>query len=375
MTDGQPTTGPEAIEHALGKLDLDQVERESKDIVRRGIKTKRPDAIKRLGYVQGFKRGNLQPKDLMLRNLPVIPPQFRPFTYIGDAFVPGDANELYQDFMEVQNSQRDLEKVFGPDSVMAKQGRRNLYDAMRSVYGFGDPVKPETKRRGVSGFLKKVSGRTPKFSYPQRKLLSKDLDFTGRGVIAVDPNLGLDEIGVPDEMAWTLYSPYVQRRLVRSGMKPSTAIKSIKDRGQEADSALNAEMRERPVVYSRAPAWHKFNVISGYPRRVKGSSITINPLVTSGLGADFDGDTVNVHLPSMPDAVDDARQKLLASKMLFSDKERGKVMPTPKHELILGLYSSQRRQPRQRRQFASSDEALKAIQRGEISLNDEVEIP
>ncbi len=175
-------------------------------------------------------------------------------------------------------------------------------------------------------------------------------------------------------MAWKLYAPYVQRRLVRSGMSPEQAVRHIVDRHELASKHLDLEMRERPVVYGRQPSWHKYNVIGGWPKRIKSNLIHINPLVTTGMNADFDGDTLNVHLPSMPESVQDAKEKLMASKQLFSMKDRTRVMPLPKQEMILGLYKAQRRPSNKVFHFPDENTALSAIKHGKISLSDEVTI-
>ena len=134
-------------------------------------------------------------------------------------------------------------------------------------------------------------------------------------------------------------------------------------------------MRGHPVVYSRAPVWHKFGVLSAYPKIVKGDAIELSPMVEEGLNADHDGDTVNVHLPSLPDAVEEAKTKLLPSNSLLRTRNTDSVMHTPKHEQLLGLYTAGRRSTGAKAQFATQEEALSAIRQGKLSLADEIEIP
>lgn len=293
-----PRTGPEAILHALQNLDLEKLRADSMDVVHRKLKSKRPAAVQILGYLEGLKRAEIQPHQLMITRVPVLPPQFRPFTAAGETFIPGDANELYRDLVNVRSVYEQMRERLGEDG--AKAARLNLYDAMAAVYGFGEPVSPKTRERGVTGFLKQVTGSSPKFSIAQRNLLSKDVDYVGRGTIGVDPDLGMDEIGIPDEMAWKLYAPFIQRRLVRAGMSPEQAVKQIKDRTKEAEKMMDGEMAERPVMYSRAPAWHKFNFVAGRPKRRLGNTIMVNPFVTSGLNADFNGDSVKLDYGFVP---------------------------------------------------------------------------
>lgn len=372
MQNNVPTTGPAAIQHALGKLNIDALEQEHRDIIHSGAKSKRHKSVQALNVIEGLRRNNLDPKDMMVTKVPVIPPAFRPFSVLGSTFVPGDANELYRDLFQYRDIYKESEKVLGESG--SRQARLDLYDTVKALYGYGDPIAPKTKQRGVSGFLKQVTGSSPKFSFIQNKLLAKPQDSVSRGTIAVNPELSMDEIGVPLELAWTMYAPYIQRRLVRAGMKPSDALKNVKERTNMARQALDKEVEERPVIYSRAPSWHKFNVISGRPKLIEGNTIAINPLVTTGLNADFDGDAMNLHVPSQPDAVKEAWEKLMPSKMLFSIRDRDRVMPAPKHELVLGLYTANRRPAKQKHVFATEGEAIDAIRKGRVDLSDEIEI-
>lgn len=367
-----PTTGPEAIAYALNNLDLDHEEKEARSVVQRGLKTRRPAAVRKLGIIQGFKRSGIKPGDLMLKRIPVIPPQFRPYSVAGDTFVPGDANELYRDLINMVGVHKELETKLGPEGAASNKLR--IYDAARAVYGFGEPTAPKTKERGVSGFLTKVTGVSPKFSFWQRSLTSRTQDFVGRGVIGVDPDLGLDEIGIPESMAWKLYAPYIQRRLVRNGMSQPDAVKAVADKHPHARKMMEVEAKERPVMYSRAPSWHKFNVIGGYPKIIPGNTIMINSFTGTGLNADHDGDNVNVHLPSMHEAVEDVKNKLMPSKMLFSVKNRHDVLPVLKHESLWGGFSAQQRPAKQKHTFPDQAMALAAIKRGDVAMSDEVEI-
>ena len=655
-----PITGPEALLGALQRLDLDAHEKKQRDILKKGLVSKRDAAIQSLNAIVGLRRNGLQPADLMISKVPVIPAAFRPFTVIGNSFSPGDANELYRDLFKVRDAARMSKKLIGE----RPEDRLAVYDSVKALYGYGDPVQPKTLKRGVSGFMQKISGSSPKYCYDdeteiltrdrgwvmfadliegeavatvnpsslmfewqtphayfheaysgdmyhfvvgkkyskrmdllvtpehqmwfktragrrspldaetslqgwvkkvakdcadmknrqfimtaapgwnapipdlpkavqhwdldtlaefigwwlsegsihtcktivhvwqtlanpaycieldnlfdrigkyervvkyethkqkdswfdgwgysitgvpdlcswlensfgrlcgdkripreilnwdrsrleklfvaylkgdgnkrpvyvnkvencpthknrnpltdvhkgfvttsaglfsdlqelafklgitirrsspqdpltensaeqfvgsvigrwmsqtessgtcevlqytgkihccstdngllvvrrngaavvsgnsflQRKLLSKTQDSVARGVITVNPNLGLDEIGVPHDMATRMYAPHIQARLVRSGRTPAEAVIAIRDKHPDAKIALEREMKERPVIYSRSPAWHKFNIIAGWPKLIDGDAIHISPLVTSGAGADFDGD-------------------------------------------------------------------------------------
>lgn len=372
MQQNVPLTGPAAIQHALSKINLDGLREKHLQIIKSGAKSKRTKSVQALNAIEGLKRNNLTPDKLLVQNVPVIPPAFRPFSVVGNAFVSGDANELYRDLFQYKDIHNETEAILGAKG--AAQAKLDLYDTVKALYGYGTPIAPKTKQRGVAGFLTQVTGTNPKYSYFQRKLISKPQDSVSRGTIAVDPDLSLDEIGVPLDMAWTMYAPYIQRRLVQNGMSPASALQNIKDRTDYARKALDKEVTERPVIYSRAPSWHKFNVLAGRPKLIEGNTIAINPLVTTGLNADFDGDAMNLHVPSQHDAVDEAWKKLMPSKMLFSIRNHDQVVPIPKQELILGLYTANRRDAKAKHSFATEEEALKAIRNGSVSLSDEVEI-
>jgi len=370
---GPPKTGPGAICHALQTLDLNAKETEAKDILHRKLKSKRDGAVKLLGIIDGLRRTGVRPHDLMISRVPVIPPVFRPFTAAGDVFIPGDANELYRDLINMRDVNQQIGQTFG--KAAQQKHHLQVYDAAKALYGFGEPTSPKTKERSVSGFLKKVTGSGPKWSFAMRKMLSKPQDYVGRSVVAVEPSYDMNQIGIPHDMAWTLYAPYIQRRLVRGGMKMEEAVRHVRDRSEHADNALNLEMKERPVIYSRSPAWHKFSIVSGWPKRVEGNAIMVNPFVATGMNMDYDGDTVNVHTPAFHESVEDAKNKLMPDKMLFSIKKRNDAMAGLKQEQILGAYQAQHRPAKQVHQFKSRAEALKAIQSGKVPMSDEVEFP
>jgi DNA-directed RNA polymerase beta' subunit len=368
-----PVTGPEAIAHALDRIDPAALEAEMRAIVRSRKVSKRPRAIDVLNTLEGLKRNNLKPGQLMISSVPVIPAQFRPFAIVGDTFTPGDANELYRDLFKVRDAYEESRQELGEQGT--KEARLHLYDAVRALYGYRDPVEPKTLQRGVSGFLQKVTGTNPKLGYIQRQLLAKPMDNVGRAVIGVDPNLGLDEVGIPYNMAWRMYAPYVQSKLVQSGMSASEALKAIRDRTDVAKHVLHQEVKVRPCLASRAPAWHKFSTVAGHPKLIEGDTVMVNPFITAGAGADFDGDQMNIHVPSMDDAVKEAYEKLMPSKMIFSDRNYDTIPSVPKHEGLLGIYSANTRKATQTHQFPDEESAHAAIKKGKVRLNDEVTFP
>jgi DNA-directed RNA polymerase beta' subunit len=280
---------------ALKGLDLERMREEAYADVRSGKKTRRQKAVKVLRALEGLERSGASPEDLMVSRVPVIPPQFRPYAVAGETFIPGDANELYSDLIRAVQTERQAREVLGPQGTRAS--RRYIRQAVRAAYGYDESPNPKIKSRRISGLFQKIIGSGPKVSFVQSKLVSKPQDFVGRGVISPDPELGMDEVGIPEKMAWEIFAPHIRRRLAAQGIPASRAIRMIKDHDPTARRALDAEMRERPVNISRAPAWHKFNFISSYAKIAEGDNIKVSPLTTQGMGADHDGDSGRFWLP------------------------------------------------------------------------------
>ena len=360
------------IAKRLEALDLGQLRETALADIRSGKKTRRQKGVKLLRAIDGLQRANVTPKDLVITKVPVIPPAFRPYTAAGNTFIPGDANELYSDLIRATTLHNENTRVFGPEG--ARDTARYVRQAVRAAYGYEDSPNPKIAGRKVSGLLTKILGSGPKTSWVASKLLAKPQDFVGRGVISPDPELGMDESGIPEEMAWNIFNTQVRRKLTAQGVPVSRALQLIKAREGPARLALEEAMRETPILMSRAPAWHRYSVISSYAKIADGDNIRISPLVTAGLGADFDGDTMAAHAPILPEAVEDAKTRLLPSQMLFSIRSRDGTLPTPKHEQLLGLASSQLNPSDVIHKFGTREEALAAIKAGQVKLQDRVDI-
>lgn len=367
-----PQTGPEAIAYALQNIDMEQVKKKAYEEIHTGKKTKRNNAVALLRIAEGMERNKLTPADYMIKDVPVIPPKFRPFAAQGGSFVPGDANTLYKDLFDIRDAHEEERKMFG--DKQAGQSRLAMYDAVKSVYGYGDAVKPNTKAKDVQGFLKKLVGSTAKFSFFQRKMISKTQDNTGRSTIIVAPEYGIDDIGIPKSIAFTMYSPYIQRRLRRQGISNIEALKHVKAQDDVALRALEQEVKERPVVYSRAPAWHMHSVLAGNVQLVDGDAIRTNPYVAAGLNADYDGDTINVHVPASAAAVKEAYEKLMPSTTPYSNRDQDALVPLPKQEQLLGLYTAATAAPTKPIDFKSEAEAIDAVRKGQVPLGADITI-
>lgn len=365
-----PDSGPLAVKAALAGLDLTALEKKQRQVISGGAVSKRDAAVKTLNAIAGLRKNKVTPDALMVSSVPVLPPQFRPFGMTeGGVFIAGDANMLYSDLFDMRDAYHENVAAFGSPEP---QARKALQNAVRAVYGYGEPVNAANAARGVSGFLQTITGSSPKFGWVQRKLISKPQDNVGRGVIVPDPELSMDEVGLPENMAWPMFSTLVRRRLVMDGVPRSQAIKLLKDKDPLAKRALLREMEERNVVYARSPAWHRTNVIAGKARLVDGDAIRISPFVTTGMNADFDGDTGTVHLPMTDAGVKEAKTTLLPSSMLFSIRSQNKLVPNLKQEQVLGIYAANERPAQTKYVFRNAAEALAQIRAGKVKLSDDI---
>lgn len=281
-------TGSNAIKKALSNIDMKAMFNEAYKDFKEGPKTGKQKALNRMNYIKGLLRNDLKPEDLMISAIPVIPSAFRPYAVMGDTFLPGDVNELYKEVFNVNQAQKELKAELGEN--LARENSIHLYRAVKALYGLEEPENKKLKQRDVSGFMQKLVGGTAKFSYPQRVLNSKNVDFSGRSVIDPNPELDMDEIGIPYDIGWKIFAPYIQRDLVKHGMSATDAIKEIENKSDKAKAAMERAAEKQLLLYSRAPAWHKYNLLGGKAKFHDGKAILINPLVATGLGGDYDGD-------------------------------------------------------------------------------------
>jgi DNA-directed RNA polymerase subunit beta' len=309
----------------------------------------------------------------MISKVPVIPTMFRPIAKVGDTALVSDINELYRDVIESADAFRQL-KADVPDSGLAEE-RLNVYNAVRAAYGLGDPISPEGQAKKLKGAIRQVIGTSPKLGLWQSKVLSKAVDGVGRAVITPEPNYDMDQCGIPEDAAWTLYKDYVIRNLKRRGYSTERAMELVEKREPVAKDLLVEEMGRRPVILDRAPTWHKFNLMAFWPTLVKGDTMRMNPVVEKGFTADHDGDTMNFHVPASDKAVAEAIEKMLPSKNLFSTTDLRSPRYVPMMEMTLGLARltapASKAKPKV---FVTARDAIRAYRRGEIGANDPVSV-
>lgn len=290
------------IRKELAKIDLD-----AKEIaVRKSSETKSGTAldtnVKQLKYIHALKAQNLRPEDAyVITSVPVVPPVIRPVVpgKGGQELVYGDINPLYRDLLYVNNQFKDIKKsnlVPGEDERM----RPALHEAVGAVYGTNDPVTSKSRARGHKGFLTYIAGTSsPKYGYFQSKVMKRNQDVSGRGTAVPDNTLGIDEVGIPENMMWTMYDKFILRRLVQAGYPALQASQMVKDKHPLAREMLLRETKERPVLINRAPTLHRYNMVAAYPLLVPGKTVRVNPFVEAGSNLDYDGDSCDSHLDTL----------------------------------------------------------------------------
>lgn len=281
-------TGGAAIKEALSKVNVDHAIEMARAEIQNRRGAQRDNAVKVLGYLKAAKEMGMKPENWMITRVPVLPPMFRPVARMGDVALVPDMNELYKDLIEMKRNYEDLSKEL-PASALAEE-RLAVYGAVKAAYGLGDPITTEGRAKNLKGAIRQVIGTVPKFGMFQSKVISKTQDSVGRSVTIPDKNLDMDQIGLPEDMAWEMYKPHVERKLVQRGYSPSAASEMIDERNATARHILDDVMAERPVLMDRAPTWHKFNIMAFKPHIVKGRSIHVCPLIDSGFNMDHDGD-------------------------------------------------------------------------------------
>lgn len=330
-----------------------------------------------LRILKALDEKGLDPTVYMMSSVPVLPPIFRPVMAKEDGSLStSDINGLYKDLGAVNEALRLNLDTKIPGTQVAPI-RVSLYDGVSALYGLGGSLT-----RDYQGILDVISGKVrkkggvgvgaSKYGYFQKQVMKRRQDFTARAVITVEPKMGIDQVGLPEEIAWTLYRPFIERNLVMQGSSPLDAKDQADQRTAAATQALHRVVEERPVLIKRDPALHKFNVMAFRPKLVKGKSLEVHPLVTGGFNADFDGDKMSVYLPITSKAVAEA-QTMYPSRNLFSPTTGG-VMYTPGHEALLGVYLLSQVGKRTKEKFPTMESAEKAKREGRIAITDVVTI-
>lgn len=330
-------TGGKAIEQILKGINVDQELETLREKVKKARGPALDDINKRIRYLSALKQFKLRPEEAYIRkSVPVVPPIYRPVYSLPDGNITSsDVNFLYQNLGVLDKMTKLPVMDLLPDEEKSIL-RKDIYEHMKGVSGLTDLTIKGRKRAGFISEIKGGTGGQPKEGFFISKMLSKRQDYVGRGTIIPEPSLGVDEVALPKKMAWKLFEPFVIRELGRMGKSPNQALDEIKQETPLAQKALEIVMRERKVLLNRAPSLHKFSIMAFKPKVTDGTAIKIPPLVVKGFNADFDGDTMTVHVPISDAAVREA-DKMLPSKNLFQPGT-GKLMMSPSQEAQIGIF-------------------------------------
>lgn len=325
-------TGPSAIPAALAQIDVQKELTKTRLQAASSRKTARDEANRKLMYLKGLERTGQSPADWVLSAVPVIPPGLRPVRPGGPRgeVIAADANMLYKDLLESNSALKDLSTL--SSDVGAE--RLNLYDAVKAVVGLGDPVGAKNRERGVKGILGKLLGDSSKTSYLQTKLLGTPVNLSGRAQALPNPDLDMDQVGLPKEMAWEIYHPFVVRRLVRQGIPRVDVARMVEERAKPALDALTEEMKTRPVTMTRYPALHRYSSMGFWPVMHGGDGLEVNHIVTKMYGADYDGNCVTYNTNVTIDIDLDAAYSSLAGTNSALANFRSWVMRLTKNESV-----------------------------------------
>jgi DNA-directed RNA polymerase beta subunit len=365
--------GMAGLEQRLSGMDLKAEAEMARKEIAMAKGQRRSNAISRLSYLEGMIKRNLKPSDFLWEDMPVLPPRFRPITDTGNMQMVADMNYLYKELFGMNRNLKELQGELGQEA--SGKERLALYNMVKATVGLADPASAKLRQKNVNGLIRHILGSNPKFSMFQRKVLSSTVEGVGNAVITPDPSLDMDHVGVPEDMAYSVFRPYVVRALVASGATPLEAMKQVESRTPTANRALLAEMQKRPVMITRAPVLHKYNFMAARPVLTAGPTLRLSPSVVVGFNADFDGDQMRLHVPSTQAAVDEAYRKMLPSRNLLS-AATFQAQPFIKNEFLYGLYlaSRQKADKNVAKTFRTRDDAIKAFNRGEIAATDTVRI-
>ena len=369
--------GAEAIKKRLESFDLEAEAEALKEIIQTGKGQKKTRALKRLKVVNAFLTTDNSPLGMVLDVVPVIPPELRPMVQLdGGRFATSDLNDLYRRVINRNNRLKRLLELGAPEIIVNNE-KRMLQEAVDSLFDNGRRGRPVTGpgNRPLKSLSDMLKGKQGRF---RQNLLGKRVDYSGRSVIVVGPQLQMHQCGLPKQMALELFKPFVMKRLVE--LSHAQNIKSAKRmverfRPQVWD-VLEEVIAEHPVLLNRAPTLHRLGIQAFEPKLVEGKAIQLHPLVCSAFNADFDGDQMAVHLPLSPEAQAEARILMLSSNNILKPSD-GRPVAVPSQDLIIGLFhltTPREGQKNEGHAFSSVSEALMAMDRHEIELYTKVKI-
>ena len=369
--------GAEAIRELLCALDLVKLEQELREEISGSSGQKRANAIKRLEVVEAFIKSGNKPEWIILTVIPVIPPDLRPMVQLdGGRFATSDLNDLYRRVINRNNRLKRLLELRAPD-IIVRNEKRMLQEAVDSLIDNGRRSRPVTGpgNRPLKSLSDMLRGKQGRF---RQNLLGKRVDYSGRSVIVVGPDLKMYQCGLPKEMALELFKPFVMKKLVKGGFAQNVkgAKRMVERVSPEVWGVLEEVIKDHPVMLNRAPTLHRLGIQAFEPVLVEGRAIKLHPLVCTAFNADFDGDQMAVHVPLSVEAQAEARFLMLASNNILKPQD-GRPVVSPTQDMVIGCYYLTIERPGAKGEgkiFASEDEAIMAYQTGAVALQAKVKV-
>jgi len=369
--------GAEAIKELLQEIDLDALAKELRAEIEESTGQKRIRAIKRLEVVEAFRQSGNKPEWMILDVIPVIPPELRPMVQLdGGRFATSDLNDLYRRVINRNNRLKRLLDLGAPE-IIVRNEKRMLQEAVDALIDNGRRGRPVTGpgNRPLKSLSDMLKGKQGRF---RQNLLGKRVDYSGRSVIVVGPELKLWQCGLPKEMALELFKPFVMKRLVEKGLAHSikSAKRMVERVRTEVWDVLEEVIKEHPVLLNRAPTLHRLGIQAFEPVLVEGRAIQLHPLVCTAYNADFDGDQMAVHVPLSAEAQAEARFLMLSANNLLKPQD-GKPVVVPTQDMVLGSYYltvEKENDKGEGRAFSSPEEAIMAYENGYVSLHARIKV-
>jgi len=370
--------GAEAIKELLREIDVEALSEQLKKDLPKATGQKKAKIIKRLEVVEAFRKSGNKPEWMILDVIPVIPPEIRPMVQLdGGRYASSDLNDLYRRVINRNNRLKKLLELHAPDIIIRNEKRmlQEAVDALIDNGRRGKPVTGGSSNRPLKSLSEILRGKQGRF---RQNLLGKRVDYSGRSVIVVGPELKIYQCGLPKEMALELFKPFVMKRLVET--QKATNIKDAKKKVDRIDpavwDALENVIKEHPVLLNRAPTLHRLSIQAFEPILVEGKAIKLHPLVCTAFNADFDGDQMPVHVPLSAEAQAEARFLMLSANNLLKPAD-GRAVTVPSQDMVLGsfyLTIDHAGEPGEGHVFRDFDEAMMAYQNGYLGLHAPIRI-
>ena len=369
--------GAESIKELLENIDLEKEYTELTEGLKGATGQKRARIVKRLEVVEAFRESGNKPEWMIMTNIPVIPPDLRPMVQLdGGRFATSDLNDLYRRIINRNNRLRRLLELGAPDIIFRNE-KRMLQEAVDALIDNGRRGRPVTGpgNRALKSLSDMLKGKSGRF---RQNLLGKRVDYSGRSVIVVGPELKIYQCGLPKEMAIELFKPFVMKELVQNGTAHNikNAKKMVERLQPEVWDVLEEVIKEHPVMLNRAPTLHRLGIQAFEPILVEGKAIKLHPLVCTAFNADFDGDQMAVHLPLSVEAQAECRFLLLSPNNLLKPSDGGPVA-VPSQDMVLGIYYLTQERPGAKGEgmiFKSFNEALLAYENAAVTLHSRVKV-